>query len=504
MSEERACLDHKLQQTSEMIDRKVFSVEIPWREAMALCNHSEQWSFQVDKRWLDPIGGLTKFVLAGEPFELIDGDNLKFSTTTLTKVFSHQRFKNMRVFVISVLGPQSSGKSTLLNFLFGSKFSTGTGRCTKGIYANCINIDHNSYDMILVLDTEGLQSAEKDDDEFDRKITLFCLAVSHLVIINVKGDMHNSMKRLLEICILSLVQLEKAKMATPKVCWCFNQNPVPDKMPFIKQIDGITTEVIGANPEARDVARIMEVQEEDLFVLSFAFNISVIPKNPHDHGQLEDWRRLQPRSDFAVEVLHIAKRIEELMTQQGKKTQSQRLFELMLSWMEMAAENWKTIENYPDLVSFADVKEMKDNRILLKAAEQWENVHLKSKMAEHEKVVQILLEDNIDKKKVHVSGYIKGQEVAIKAKLREYFEGIHQRIEKQLTALAQEGEFWRQLVVTQEIQRTVSEVGRVNGLTELEVKMKLMLRSEKPFTEEEAAEEFQSTFESIVSGMKDG
>ena len=116
-----------------------------------------------------------------------------------------------------MLGPQSSGKSTLLNFLFGSKFSTGTGRCTKGIYANLINIDHEYYDMILVLDTEGLQSAEKDDEEFDRKITLLCLAVSHLVIINVKGDMHNSMKQLLEICVLSLFQLEKAKMNKPKV-----------------------------------------------------------------------------------------------------------------------------------------------------------------------------------------------------------------------------------------------------------------------------------------------
>ena len=128
---------------------------------------------------------------------MIDGDNLKFNSATLTRVFLDKRFNEKRVFVISVLGPQSSGKSTLLNFLFGSKFSTGTGRCTKGIYANCINIDHPEYEIVLVLDTEGLQSAEKDDEEFDRKITLFCLAVSHLVIINVKGDMHNSMERLL-------------------------------------------------------------------------------------------------------------------------------------------------------------------------------------------------------------------------------------------------------------------------------------------------------------------
>jgi hypothetical protein len=39
---------------------------------------------------------------------------------------------------------------------------------------------------LLLLDTEGLQSVEKGDPNYDRKITLFCLCVSHLVIINVK------------------------------------------------------------------------------------------------------------------------------------------------------------------------------------------------------------------------------------------------------------------------------------------------------------------------------
>ena len=234
-------------------------------------------------------------------------------------------------------------------------------------------------------------------------------------------------------------------MATPQVCWCFNQNPVSDKLPFIKQIEGITTEVISANPDACDVARFMEVTDEDLFVLSFAFNITNVGKNP-SNGQLEDWRRCQPRSDFAVEVSRIAKRIESLMTLRGRKKQSQWLFEVMISWIEMAAENWKTIENYPDLVSFADVKEMKDNRILLKAAEEWENLHLKCTMSEHEKMRHALLKENVDKKRVHIKGYIKNQEVLIKTKIYEYFEGIYMRIEKKLSGLAQECEFCRQLV----------------------------------------------------------
>ena len=38
------------------------------------------------------------------------------------------------VIVVAVIGPQSSGKSTLMNYCFGAQFFTSTGRCTSGIY----------------------------------------------------------------------------------------------------------------------------------------------------------------------------------------------------------------------------------------------------------------------------------------------------------------------------------------------------------------------------------
>ncbi len=80
---------------------------------------------------INPISPLQRFIAAGEPFELIDGDNLKFPGKLLERLFGSSFMEKKRVFVMSVLGPQSSGKSTLLNSMFGSKFGTGTGRCTK-------------------------------------------------------------------------------------------------------------------------------------------------------------------------------------------------------------------------------------------------------------------------------------------------------------------------------------------------------------------------------------
>jgi hypothetical protein len=40
-----------------------------------------------------------------------------------------------------------------------------------------------------MLDTEGLQSPERNDPEYDRKIVLFAMLAADVLIINNKGDM---------------------------------------------------------------------------------------------------------------------------------------------------------------------------------------------------------------------------------------------------------------------------------------------------------------------------
>ncbi len=317
----------KIEELSKKIELKTFSIEILYRELCTMCHYSRVFLFP--RQSLNPLQSgdahgtsyapldtLREFVSVGEPFELIDGDNLKFSTKALERIF--QKFKDMRVFILSVLGPQSSGKSTLLNFLLGSKFSTSTGRCTKGVYGMLVNIDHQHYDAILVLDTEGLQSVEKNDDEFDRKITLFCLAVSDLVLVNIKGDMHISMKRLLEVCAVSLQDLNNAQMDLPHIQFVFNQNSSNKKEPFLKQIRDITKEIVDAKPEASEIAAIMDVHESDVFAPSFAYNLISIEKNV-DQGQMDDWCRCEPVSQFAVEVNKIAKKMTMVMTSRHEK-----------------------------------------------------------------------------------------------------------------------------------------------------------------------------------------
>ncbi len=91
---------------------------------------------------------------SGQPFEIIDGDHFCYSEKFLDE-FIEYFGQEKKIYVISVLGPKNSGKSTLLNFLFGCLFSVSDGRCTRGIYGTLMKSKIQEYDYFLIIDTES-------------------------------------------------------------------------------------------------------------------------------------------------------------------------------------------------------------------------------------------------------------------------------------------------------------------------------------------------------------
>ncbi|XXG68016.1 hypothetical protein AAC387_Pa06g1216 [Persea americana] len=91
--------------------------------------------------------------------------------------------------VVSIMGPQSSGKSTLLNHLFRTNFREmdalkGRSQTTKGVWiAKCIGIEPTT----IVMDLEGTDGRDRgeDDTAFEKQSALFALAVSDVVLINM-------------------------------------------------------------------------------------------------------------------------------------------------------------------------------------------------------------------------------------------------------------------------------------------------------------------------------
>ncbi|KAL2899542.1 Protein ROOT HAIR DEFECTIVE 3 [Bienertia sinuspersici] len=122
--------------------------------------------------------------------QLIDGDGT-FIVSGLESFLKEVKLADcgLSYCVVSIMGPQSSGKSTLLNHLFRTNFREmdafrGRSQTTKGIWlANCVGIEP----CTLVMDLEGTDGRERgeDDTAFEKQSALFALAVSDIVLINM-------------------------------------------------------------------------------------------------------------------------------------------------------------------------------------------------------------------------------------------------------------------------------------------------------------------------------
>ena len=145
------------------------------KEVIQLISHSEKLDGKDSI-----ITAYAELVWKGMPFEILDGDFMHFPHKFLKDLFNckylKKRVGKRPLEVCSTVGPQSSGKSTLSNYRYGSRFGVSAGRCTRGIYGSFQVTDDV---VMLILDTEGLQSVEKGNEEFDRIMMLFILAASN-------------------------------------------------------------------------------------------------------------------------------------------------------------------------------------------------------------------------------------------------------------------------------------------------------------------------------------
>ncbi|RKP07437.1 RHD3/Sey1, partial [Thamnocephalis sphaerospora] len=88
--------------------------------------------------------------------------------------------------IITIFGSQSTGKSTLLNALFGTDFSTmdpsaGRNQTTLGIW-----MGKSSSANILVMDVEGVDGQERGEDKLiECRSALFSLAIAEVLVINM-------------------------------------------------------------------------------------------------------------------------------------------------------------------------------------------------------------------------------------------------------------------------------------------------------------------------------
>ena len=162
----------------------------------------------------------------GFPMELLDGDAAHMPKQWVSAVLQslatilNEKMKNPRVFVLSVLGLQSTGKSTMLNTLFGVQFSVSAGRCTRGAFMQLIPVHHSlskkcGVQYFLLIDTEGLRAPELDTlqtQKHDNELATFVIGMANLTIVNVRGELSGDMDDILQTAVHAFLRMKEVNL----------------------------------------------------------------------------------------------------------------------------------------------------------------------------------------------------------------------------------------------------------------------------------------------------
>ncbi|KAK2920456.1 up-regulator of cell proliferation-like [Channa argus] len=179
-------------------------------------------------------GVAAEMLLDGHPLELLDGDASNIPERWVTDVLMELHKKvggKSRLLVLTVLGVQSTGKSTLLNTMFGVQFPVSSGRCTRGAYMLFIRVGEDmqsdlNCDFIVLIDTEGLKSpllAQLEDSyEHDNQLATFVIGLSDVAVINVAMENLAEMKDVLQIAAHAFLRMKE--IGKKPVCHFVHQN----------------------------------------------------------------------------------------------------------------------------------------------------------------------------------------------------------------------------------------------------------------------------------------
>ncbi|CAM4654461.1 unnamed protein product [Leuciscus chuanchicus] len=159
-----------------------------------------------------------EMMISGFPLELMDGDAAHVPVVWVTAVL--HELGDKRVFVLSVLGIQSSGKSTMLNAMFGLQFAVSAGRCTRGAFMQLIRVTEEmkeqlKFDYILVVDTEGLRALElsgRSTRHQDNEMATFVVGLGNLTLINVFGESPSELQDILQIVVQAFMRMKKVRL----------------------------------------------------------------------------------------------------------------------------------------------------------------------------------------------------------------------------------------------------------------------------------------------------
>ncbi|XP_028267163.1 interferon-induced very large GTPase 1-like isoform X2 [Parambassis ranga] len=237
-----------LEKISKKLQSATFGLEHIFREMGQIFEAQKSEGRQTTSRqsdWSKYPELAADLMISGHMMELMDGDAGHVPLTWISSLLDEviKKLGDQRVFVLSVLGVQSSGKSTMLNAMFGLQFAVSAGRCTRGAFMQLVKVSEEiqkdfKFDYILVVDTEGLRALELAGNttlHHDNELATFVVGLGNLTLINIFGENPAEMQDVLQVIVQAFMRMKKVKLSPS--CVFVHQN-VTDITAAEKNMEG--------------------------------------------------------------------------------------------------------------------------------------------------------------------------------------------------------------------------------------------------------------------------
>ncbi|OXB78556.1 UNVERIFIED_CONTAM: hypothetical protein H355_010036 [Colinus virginianus] len=310
-------------------------------------------------------------MVSGYPIELMDGDASYVPLQWVAAIFDRliEKLGDKRVFVLSVLGIQSTGKSTLLNAMFGLQFNVSAGRCTRGAFMQLIKVDEKlqqdvNFDYMLVVDTEGLRAIEmanKHSLNHDNELATFVIGIGNMTLINIFGENPSEMQDILQIAVQAFLRMKQVRLSPS--CLFVHQN--------VGEITAREQNMEGRRrlQEKLDEMTVTAAQQEFCDISCFS-DVIRFDVNTHIHYFAHLWEGNPP---MAPPNPTYSQNVQELKSKilQAAKKESQGSVLRLSSLKVRISDLWNALRNENFIFSFKNSVEIAAYKKLEISFSQW-------------------------------------------------------------------------------------------------------------------------------------
>lgn len=240
-----AKVGNTLQRQTNAVNRDMFLGEL---QQVVQCSKSVSKPTDPTKSFQSHSRIFAKLLLHGHSLHIADCDSKFVPTTWIRRLFAdlHEMTGESGIRVVSILGAYKSGKSKLLNRLFGVDFPEGYGKLSAGLQLHLVPTKSCTTTAVpseycLLIDTEGLNIEEKSVNLYETRwlfISMIVISLSDAIIIQMcSKQSFSDMNEIVRMVSRSSKETEENGRVR-KIC-------------FVYQTDSVQTEEIGeiANEE---------------------------------------------------------------------------------------------------------------------------------------------------------------------------------------------------------------------------------------------------------------